>query len=570
MPDAYKKPLSSAVQRIRSSFHPLTLILCLFAATTPAARAQDSLASQIQKSVETLPATVKVGIRTDLASMYRRRSYSPLWIQSNSLTPQGQELLQVLTAADRDGLSPRDYNGADLSTRATNLTQGSHSAAEWAALDVAISTSGATYANHLHYGRIDARAAGFDMPARSDTLDSGALLEQIAARGDTPGDTGRAGSAFEKIEPPFQHYRTLKNVLVEYRRLAAQPPLNALPAFAGKSIKPGEGYAGAPVLRTLLVALGDLPVEAKAADDVLLLDPALVAALKSFQFRHGLEQDGALGKGTYAALIRPLADRVREIELTLERFRWLPALDAPTIIVNIPQFRLFAFDSTGDHEAQMLTMNVIVGKTFPANRTPVFAGDMKYLIFRPYWDVPFSITKKELVPHIRRDPAYMAAENLEIVNSQSDRAVVVDPTPENLDLLETGKYRLRQRPGEDNSLGLVKFMLPNHYNVYLHSTPAKQLFQQSRRAFSHGCIRVSDPTALAEYVLKNTSGEWTREKIADAMQNHDNERVNLTQNIRVLILYGTAIATEAGKVYFFEDIYGNDLRLANLLAQRTY
>ena len=564
MYDAYKnkKPWSRIVQSLRSLFCPLTLVLYLIAATTPAAGAEDSLVAQIQKSVETLPATIKAGIRTDLASMYQRRSYSPLWIQSNSLTPQGLALLQVLNAADRDGLNPSDYNAADLSTRATALTQGSHPTAEWAAFDVAISTSGATYANHLHYGRTDARAAGFDMPVRSNTLDAGALLEQIA----TAGTSG----AFEKIEPPFQHYRTLKNVLVEYRRLAAKPPLNSLLAFAGKSVKPGESYAGAPALRSLLVALGDLPVDAKAADDVLVLDNALVAALKSFQFRHGLEQDGALGKGTYAALIRPLADRVKQIELTLERFRWLPALDAPTIIVNIPQFRLFAFDSTGDHEAQMLTMNVIVGKTFPANRTPVFAGDMKYLIFRPYWDVPFSITKKELVPHIRRDPAYMAAENLEIVNSQSDRAVVVDPTPENLDLLETGKYRLRQRPGEDNSLGLVKFMLPNHYNVYLHSTPAKQLFQQSRRAFSHGCIRVSDPTALAEYVLKNTSGEWTREKIADAMQNHDNERVNLTQNIRVLILYGTAIATEAGKVYFFEDIYGNDLRLANLLAQRAY
>jgi murein L,D-transpeptidase YcbB/YkuD len=556
------KTKNSTVQRIRASFYPLTFILCLVVATMPAASAQDSLAPQIQKSVETLPATIKAGIRTDLASMYQRRSYSPLWIQSNSLTPQGLALLKVMNAAARDGLNPLDYNAAELSTRATTMTQGSHTAAEWAAFDVAISTSGATFANHLHYGRVDARAAGFDMPVRSNTLDVGVLLEQIATQG--------TDGAFEKIEPPFQHYRTLENVLVEYRRLAAQPPLNALPSFAGKSIKAGESYAGAPALRTFLVALGDLPVEAKAADDVLVLDNALVTALKSFQFRHGLEQDGALGKGTYAALIRPLADRVKQIELTLERFRWLPALDAPTIIVNIPQFRLFAFDSTGDHEAQMLTMNVIVGKTFPANRTPVFAGDMKYLIFRPYWDVPFSITKKELVPHIRRDPAYMAAENLEIVNSQSDRAVVVDPTPENLDLLESGKYRLRQRPGEDNSLGLVKFMLPNHYNVYLHSTPAKQLFQQTRRAFSHGCIRVSDPTALAEYVLKNAPGEWTREKIADAMQNHDNERVNLTQNIRVLILYGTAIATEAGKVYFFEDIYGNDLRLANLLAQRSY
>jgi murein L,D-transpeptidase YcbB/YkuD len=213
----------------------------------------------------------------------------------------------------------------------------------------------------------------------------------------------------------------------------------------------------------------------------------------------------------------------------------------------------------------MVTMDVIVG-TFPRTRTPAFAADMKFVKFRPYWDVPYSIMRAELLPSIRRDPAYLEQHDMEIVAGQDDNAVPQAPTPEVIEQLAAGKLRLRQKPGADNPLGEVKFMLPNDYNIYLHSTPARELFKQSRRAFSHGCIRVSDPTALAEYVLRNAAGDWTRERIEAAMNGADNQRVDLKQWIRVLIVYGTAVATEAGRVYFFNDIYGNDARLTKLLA----
>jgi murein L,D-transpeptidase YcbB/YkuD len=260
-----------------------------------------------------------------------------------------------------------------------------------------------------------------------------------------------------------------------------------------------------------------------------------------------------------------MARRVRQIELTLERWRWLPTFDSAPIIVNIPQFRLFAFRSTQDLKADILQMNVIVGRTFLNTRTPVFVADMRYLIFRPYWDVPYSITMREMLPAIRTKPGYLDAQRLEVVQGDDDTAVPMEPTPENIEALAAGKLRLRQRPGPDNALGLVKFMLPNSYNVYLHSTPAHGLFSESKRAFSHGCIRVSDPAALAAQVLQGTAGDWTPERITTTMNGDTTVRVNLAKPIRVMILYGTALATEAGTILFFDDIYGHDRKLEALL-----
>jgi len=326
-------------------------------------------------------------------------------------------------------------------------------------------------------------------------------------------------------------------------------------------------YTGAPALRHLLVALGDLPANRAAQPTDLTLDPALVEALRQFQSLHGLDPDGALGKETFRHLTTPLSHRVDQIELTLERWRWLPKLDTPPVFVNIPAFRLFAFGTPEDREADMLKMDVIVGRAFPNTRTPVFSEEMRYLVFRPYWDVPYSIATRELLPEIRKNPAYLDKQHLEIVRGPGDDAQPVPATPENLAAVAQGTLRMRQRPGNDNALGLIKFMLPNEYNVYLHSTPAQGLFREARRAFSHGCIRVSDPVALALHVLKDEPGDWTREKIEAAMQGDTTFRVPLRKPIPVYILYGTAIASEAGQVFFFDDVYGHDARLAKLLGE---
>jgi murein L,D-transpeptidase YcbB/YkuD len=235
------------------------------------------------------------------------------------------------------------------------------------------------------------------------------------------------------------------------------------------------------------------------------------------------------------------------------------------IVVNVPQFKLFAFQAANDHEANLLRMDVIVGQAFPHTQTPVFLADMKYVVFRPYWDVPLSITRREILPNIQHKPNYLERNHFELVSGQGDNSPVVPATPANIAQLSSGAVRVRQLPGDDNALGEIKFMLPNSYNVYLHSTPTKRLFDESSRAFSHGCIRVSNPIALAEYVLRNTDEAWNKDRIEAAMNDGANQRVYLNKNIPVIIMYGTAMPLESGVVQFFDDIYGHDAKLAKLL-----
>jgi len=286
------------------------------------------------------------------------------------------------------------------------------------------------------------------------------------------------------------------------------------------------------------------------------------------QFEHYRLLEGALARYRRLAAADPadatLAERVRKIDLTLERWRWLPAFRTPPIIVNIPQFRLFAFRQVADRAADILQMNVIVGRAFPRSRTPVFAAEMTSVIFRPYWDVPRGILLREMLPKIRANPGYLTAQHLQIVGNRPGTPVLA-ATPSSLADLAAGTARLRQRPGPDNALGLIKFDLPNSHQVYLHSTPAQELFLRPRRAFSHGCIRVSDPVALAAYVLRDTPGDWTPARIEAAMHGDATLRVRLARPIRVMILYGTVLAKEDGEVLFFHDLYGQDRRLERLL-----
>ncbi|MEO6185437.1 MAG: L,D-transpeptidase family protein, partial [Steroidobacteraceae bacterium] len=328
-------------------------------------------------------------------------------------------------------------------------------------------------------------------------------------------------------------------------------------------LQPGDAYAGAPQLRRLLVAMGDLA--SASVDAGATLDPALCDGLRAFQLRHGLEPDGVLGPGTWRALTTPFDFRVRQIELTLERWRWLPpSLQAPSIFINIPQFQLFAFPGVEDAAAGMVEMNVVVGATAPSRHTPVFVADLTHLILRPYWDVPRNITVRELLPQIRAHANYLDRNALEIVDGSGR---VAPATPANIQGLASGTLRLRQRPGPDNALGLVKFVLPNRFSIYLHDTPARALFARRSRAFSHGCIRLAEPTTLAEFLLRDDAA-WTRERLVQAMNGTVPTRIDLPQPVRVFIVYGTALARERGDVLFFDDLYGHDARLAHLLGRR--
>lgn len=490
-----------------------------------------------------------------LAQVYSSRDYALLWSDGARATPQAIGLLHALETAHTRGLRSGDYEAGTLAARLGELRSSPAAAPQF---DLALSIVAVRFLGDLHFGRATPEAAGFHLEVPPTRLDLAQTLPLLAA-------SASVKATLDAVEPPFAHYRLLRDALVRYRELALDAGLHRLPPFEGRSLKPGTSYAGAVQLRRLLVALGDLPADqAMAADPVI--GPELVGAIERFQQRHGLTVDGIIGRRTFAELTRPLSARVRQIELTLERWRWLPHFAQPPIVVNIPQFRLFAFHTRADREAEIVGMDVIVGQSFPRSRTPVFTEEIRQVVFRPYWDVPYSITVREMLPAIRRNPGYFARNELEIVRGAGDDAVPVPTTPENVVALATGSLRLRQRPGPDNSLGLVKFVLPNAFNVYLHATPAHELFGESRRAFSHGCIRVRDPVGLAEHVFHDQPEPWSRERIEQAMQDGpDSQRVTLARPVRVFVVYGTAVATEAGKVLFFDDIYGHDRRLEALL-----
>jgi murein L,D-transpeptidase YcbB/YkuD len=287
----------------------------------------------------------------------------------------------------------------------------------------------------------------------------------------------------------------------------------------------------------------------------------LANAVKSFQHRHGIEETGKLTEQTIKSLNVPLTDRVVQLQDSLERWRWLPDpyVNAP-LIVNLPEFVLRGYDA--QHQPAF-TMKVVVGKVIGEHQTPVFTHMMKYLILRPYWNVPTDIARKELVPHMEANHGYLAAKNFEVTNNKGQ--VLTDYTVKQV---AQGGVMVREKPGPKNSLGLVKFMCPNQYDIYLHSTPATELFNRTRRDFSHGCIRVQEPDKLAAWVLQDQNPPWDLEKIQQAMNNGpDNYTVSLKKPIPIVIFYVTGYVEDDGHTHFFDDIYGYDAQLQQVLAK---
>lgn len=451
--------------------------------------------------------------------------------------PLQREARQILDGAAADGLDPEDYRST------------------------AVEDAFRRYLDHLHFGRVRPRDLGFGVPGASgDAISVDAALAAAVA-------AGRLQQAVQALTPPLAQYRQLREALAAYRALAAQPAWTALPPMP-KKLEPGQAYAGTAALRERLVGFGDLASDATVS--ATHLDGTLVEALRRFQSRHGLEADGVLGRGTFAALDVAPERRVRQIELALERLRWLPQRSArPVIAINIPMFRLWAWDAVAAESTPALSMEVIVGRAV-RTQTPVFADEMTHLIFRPYWNVPRSILRNEVLPAALRDPGYLARHDMEIVSGPGDDAKPVAATPENLEAARAGALRIRQRPGPKNSLGLVKFIFPNDDNVYLHGTPARELFARSRRDFSHGCVRVQNPPALTQWLLKDQPA-WGAERIAAAMEGAKSQQVNLSAPVPVLLYYLTAaVSPDDGLLHFADDIYGHDAALDRALKARRY
>jgi murein L,D-transpeptidase YcbB/YkuD len=469
--------------------------------------------------------------------------------------------MAVLADAASDGMVPADYRTQALVRQADALVQ-SPSAAGQPEFAAALDAAMLHYLRELARGRVDPRSLGFRVARLPEPAHD--LLAQLHAAA----AEHRLAELVARQRPRLAQYAKLREALGHYRTLAAAAPTAPVPtlARANTRIEPGDAYAGADTLQQRLLALGDLDAKAALPPDGRYT-PALAEAVRRFQARHGLEPDGVIGRGTLAALNVPLERRVQQLELALERLRWLPDLGGgPFVGINIPMFRLWAWDPAMP-AGSGINMGVVVGKALNT-QTPVLAQDMRYLIFRPYWNVPSSILRNEVLPALARNPDYLRRHDMELVRGPGDDSPAVEASAANLALLRQGVLRVRQRPGPKNSLGLVKFIFPNDNNVYLHDTPATQLFGRARRDFSHGCVRVEDPPALARWVLRDQPA-WTPERIRAAMHGTTQQRVNLTRPVPVILFYVTAmVLPDSAAPHFAQDIYGHDARLAHALAQR--
>ncbi len=491
--------------------------------------------------------------RTILERIYGPRGYAPLWLDAGRPTPQARDAIEAIGRADAQGLDPADYDVAWLDAGRRTLDRGRATPEAQALFDTGLTVALVRNVSDLRVGRVNPRNLGFGYevdPARYDFAE----LVIAAVRDD------RVGQMVADAPPSLTESRLLALQLAAYRRLAADPA--AVPIEVKETLHPGDPFAETAALARWLAALGDLP--ATSSDlPTGVYDGALVDAVKRFQARHGLTPDGVIGKDTARALAVPASQRVRQIELALERLRWVPPLEpGRLVVVNIPGFELRAFDRVAPPVVPALTLRVIVGRAM-RTQTPVFAGVLHTVLFSPYWNVPRSIVVKEILPKARRDPGYLAREEMEIVSGDS----VLPDGAASLAQLAGGGAELRERPGPHNALGGVKFLFPNSYSVYLHDTPGKQVFERSRRDFSHGCIRVADAETFAQWVLRGRE-DWPPDRIREAMSAGRETPVRVDPPIPVVIYYTTAVAETDGTIDFYEDIYGEDAALERALAAR--
>jgi murein L,D-transpeptidase YcbB/YkuD len=493
-------------------------------------------------------------------TFYQSLNDVPAWVRNGQPTPQALAVIDALEGSLKKGLNPDDYDASLWSQRLSALTASRRSADLIAKFDVALTVATMRYISDLHIGRVNPRNFQFGIDIQQKKYDLPQLLLQRIINGKN------IPEVLAEVEPQYLNYKRLEIALQNYEKLAAQESGEKgwpLPE-ATKPPAPGDTYPALGPLADRLRLLGDLPQTAIVDTNSAVYSGPLVDAVKRFQIRHGVAPDGKLGKETMRQLNTSLSVRVVQLEDALERWRWLPPNFNPLpVVVNIPEFVLRVFNP--DHTVA-LRMNVIAGKAV-GHQTPVFAEDIKYIVFRPYWNVPPSIARGEIVPSILKNPNYLSQKGFEITDQSGNVITSGVVSADVLAQLRSGRLAVRQKPGPTNALGLIKFIFPNSNNVYLHSTPSQQLFSQERRDFSHGCIRVEKPADLAAFLLKNQPN-WTLDSVKAAMQSGpDNRQVNLATPVPVVIAYFTAVVEEDGEVYFFNDIYGHDKSLNAVLAK---
>ncbi len=497
--------------------------------------------------------------RDELTSLYTASGWRPVWTANGVPINAARQAIDVLLSAQDRGLHPEDYDAALLDRQFRALSSGPPSSADDVGrFDVALSIGLMRHLSDVHIGRVNPKNLSVGINVEPKKLDLARVVSDAIA-------SGRIAETVRSAEPRFVQYRNLKAAYARYRALAAD---TALPTVtAPRTVRVGEQFDGVVALRRRLVAFGDLPRNAISTSAGTTYEAGTAGAVARFQDRNRLTTDSVLNATTVAAINVSPARRARQLELALERIRWLPSLDnGPFIVANVPSFQLYAFDSVGGTGAPTVQMNVVVGKADVGRATPLFERNMSYIIFRPYWIITPNIIRNETLPAVRRDPSYLTRNDMEIYSGDGDSGSGLPATSANLARVARGELGIRQRPGPRNSLGLAKFIFPNDHNVYFHGTPATELFSRSRRDFSHGCIRLEDPAGLATWILRDPRN-WSRRQVEQAMNGANSRRVNLTRQIPVVIYYTTAVVWPDGKVGFFDDVYKHDARLESTLAK---
>jgi L,D-transpeptidase YcbB len=487
-----------------------------------------------------------------LARFYRCRGYQPSWVDDQGPLPQTKILMQAIRSAPGDGLPPMDFSLGDpaLDLSREVLFSGNHISTfdyDLARLDVALTEVMLKYAVQLSHGSI-----------RPEELSEALPFHGAPTTRDLPGElasalnANRLESFVESLIPRHRAYRDLKKILNRYRQIRAAggwPQIST-----GSVLRIGALDARVAALRRHLVITGDLPADAQIDGD--RFGPQLEAAVKGYQHRHGLAADGVVGPETLASLNIPIEERIIQLMLNMERWRWFPDdLGSRYVMVNIPGFEL----QVVDNEAVVLSMRAIVGRK---NRpTPILTSQMTYLELNPYWNIPQKIARQDILPKIQADPEYLVRKGIRVFDSWQADAPALDPLGIDWSGLAEDyfPYRLRQQPAGDNALGRIKFMFPNRQSVYIHDTPGKSQFYRPQRLFSSGCVRVEEPLVLAQYLLMDQ--RWNRRRLAMAVESGQNRAIVLQTPVPVHLVYFTAWANADGRVQFRDDVYGHDRRL---------
>ena len=485
-------------------------------------------------------------------AFYERRKFATAWVANAKARPQIDDLIEALREADTEGFDPNLYNVGMIEERRAEASKGFLSdkgfdPREAGALDAWLTFLYMKYASDIADGLSDLARADPTWKIRPEKFDPLAHLEKALA-------DNRIKQSLRELLPTSPEYARLRTALASYRSIAAKGGWPQIPNAV--TLKPGQKSPHVSLLAKRLAASGDYRGSISDGKDAVY-SPELRDAVKGFQLRHGLTDNGLVSKDVVAEMNVPVERRLAQIQMNMERWRWLPRdLGERYILVNIPEMRLDVYE--GDKVP--LTMKVVVGK--PDSQTPIFNDEMTYVVFSPYWNVPETIAQDETLPAVVKDPGFLTRNNMDVVDKAGN---VVDPSA--IDLSDPAAYRFRQRPGDDNSLGLVKFMFPNQFNVYLHDTPADSLFERAARSLSHGCVRVEQPEELAKYVLRDQP-DWDTDRIHSAMHGGEEKTVKLKSPLPVYLGYWTARARPDGTVQFRRDVYDVDSRLTARLADR--